>query len=64
MDEKLLGWMRIIDLDNPNNFLNIDAKGELSANIQGVEIPRHYYGRLVSMRKGKKPTQPKLTIRK
>ena len=39
LDEKLLGWMRIKDLDNPDNFLKIDAKGELYANIWGVEIP-------------------------
>ena len=26
VDEKLLWWMRIIDLDNPNNFLNIDKR--------------------------------------
>ena len=55
MDEKLSGWMRIIDLDNLDNFLKIDAKGKLCANIWGVEIPMHYYGRLVSTRKGKKP---------
>ena len=64
LDEKLLGWMRIIDLDNPNNFLKIDAKGELCANIWGVELPMHYYGKLVFMRKGKKPTQPKLKVTK
>lgn len=51
-------------LDNPNNFLKIDTKGELCANIQGVEIPMHYYGRLLSTRKGKKPMQPKLTVTK
>ena len=56
--------MRIIDLDNPDNFLKIDAKGELCINIQGVKIPMHYYGRLISMRKEKKPTQTKLTITK
>ena len=33
LDEKLLGWMRIIDLHNPDNFLKIDAKGELCPNI-------------------------------
>ena len=54
--------MRVTDLDNPDNFLKIDAKGELCANIWGVEIPMHYYGRLMSTRKGKKLMQPKLTI--
>ena len=62
LDEKLSGWMRITDLDNPNNFLKIDAKGELCDNIQRVEIPMHYYGRPLSTRKGRKPMQQKLTI--
>ena len=56
--------MRTIDLDNPNKFLKIDAKEELCANIQGVEIPMHYYGRPLSTRKGKKPTLQKLTVTK
>ena len=51
-------------MNNPNKFLKIDAKGELCANIWGVEILMHYYERHVSMRKGKKPMQPKLTITK
>ena len=56
--------MRIIDLDNPNNFLKIDAKGKLCANVRGVEIPMHYYGRSPSTRKGKKLMLQKLTITK
>ena len=34
LDEKLSGWMRITDLDNPDNFLKIDANGELCASIR------------------------------
>ena len=64
LDEKPLGWMRITDLDNPDNFLKIDANGELCANIQDVEIPMHYYGKSLSTIKGKKPTLKKLTITK
>ena len=64
LDEKLSGWMRIIDLDNLENFLKIDTKGELCANIRGVEIPMHHYGRPMSMRKGKKPTKIKLIVTK
>lgn len=64
MDEKKLGWIKITDLDNLNNLLKIDANRELCVNILGVEILMHYYGRLVSMSKGKKPLQPKLTITK
>lgn len=64
VDEKLSGWMRITDLDNPDKFLKIDAKGELCANIRGVEIPMYYYGRPMSMRKGKKPRKPKLIVTK
>lgn len=33
VDEKLSGWMRITNLDNPDNFLKIDTNGELCANI-------------------------------
>ena len=64
LDEKLLGWMRITNLDNLDNFLKIDAKGELCANIQGVEILVHYYGRSLSTRKGKKPMLQKLIVTK
>ena len=56
--------MRIIDLDNPNNFLKVYANGDLCASIQGVEIPMHYYGRSPSTRKGKKAMLQKLTVRK
>ena len=56
VDEKLSGWMRIIVLNNLNNFQKIDGKGELCGNIRDLEIPMHYYGRHASMRKGKKPT--------
>ena len=39
-------------------------RGELCANIWGVEIPMHYYGRSPSTRKGKKPTLQKLIVTK
>ena len=64
LDEKLSGWMRITDLDNPNNYLKIDANGKLCASIRGVEIPMHYYGRSPSTRKGKKAMLQKLTVTK
>lgn len=45
-DIKFDKWQKITDLDNLDNYLHINADGELCASVRGINIPMYYSGRL------------------